>query len=167
MTWGSHVCVFYATKEDLLDTAVTDFTAGLGSDEQCVWAVSEPITEIDAKTALRQAIPDIDKQLSNGRMELLQGRDWYLQGDEFNLKKITSGWSKKLSAALAQWLRGHEGQRQRVLDRKQASEEVLRLRTRAGSVSSRSKHDRLVHLLPCGKAEPWTSSMWHAHTNAA
>jgi hypothetical protein len=108
MAWGSHICVFYETKEDLLDTATTYFNAGLESNELCVWAISAPITENDAKTALRRAVPDIDEKLSEGRVELLQGRDWYLQGNQFDLKRITNGWNEKLSAALA---RGYAGMR--------------------------------------------------------
>jgi hypothetical protein len=33
MPWGAHLCVFYETKEDLLDTAATYFAAGLESNE--------------------------------------------------------------------------------------------------------------------------------------
>ena len=28
--WGSHICIFYETKDDLLDTAAAYFKAGLG-----------------------------------------------------------------------------------------------------------------------------------------
>jgi len=46
--WGTHVCVFYETREDLLDTATAYFKVGLDSNELCVWAVSSRITEEDA-----------------------------------------------------------------------------------------------------------------------
>jgi MEDS: MEthanogen/methylotroph, DcmR Sensory domain len=39
MPWGTHVCLFYETPQDLLDTAVCYFEAGLKSNEFCVWAV--------------------------------------------------------------------------------------------------------------------------------
>src|SRR5262245_51468886 len=42
---GAHICLFYDSKDDLLDTCVPYFKAGLGADEFCVWAVSEPATE--------------------------------------------------------------------------------------------------------------------------
>ncbi len=41
LPWGAHICVFYETKEDLLDTALSYFEAGLESNEFCVWAVSD------------------------------------------------------------------------------------------------------------------------------
>jgi DNA-binding CsgD family transcriptional regulator len=101
MPWGTHICVFYESKEDLLDTAVSYFRAGLESNEFCVWAVSEPIPMKEAMNALRKGVPDFDKRLSNGQIELLRGRDWYLKGDQFDLQRITGGWSQKLEAALA------------------------------------------------------------------
>jgi DNA-binding CsgD family transcriptional regulator len=108
MPWGAHLCVFYETKEDLLDTAATYLVAGLASNEFCVWAISDPITEKDAKTSLRREIPDFDQHLANGQIEILQATEWYLKGDQFDLRRITSGWSEKLSGALA---RGYDGMR--------------------------------------------------------
>ena len=35
MPWGSHVCMFYELKEDLLDTVGPYFKAGLKSNEFC------------------------------------------------------------------------------------------------------------------------------------
>jgi DNA-binding CsgD family transcriptional regulator len=106
--WGDHICIFYETKNDLLDTAAAYFKAGLASNEFCVWAISEPITKADAKAALRSAIPDMEAQLGAGRIEILQGTDWYLPGNQFDLQRITGGWSEKLRAALA---KGFDGMR--------------------------------------------------------
>jgi hypothetical protein len=49
MPWGTNICVFYDSKEDLLDTCASYFEAGLLSDEFCIWAVSHPATEQSAK----------------------------------------------------------------------------------------------------------------------
>lgn len=106
--WGAHLCIFYETKEDLLDTAAAYFEAGLASKEFCVWAISDPITEADAKTALRSTIPDLDAQIAAGRIEIIGGTDWYLHGNQFDLQRITGGWNEKLRGALD---RGFEGMR--------------------------------------------------------
>jgi DNA-binding CsgD family transcriptional regulator len=106
MPWGTHICVYYETKKDLLDTAVTYFKAGLLGNEMCIWAISDPITEADARRALRLALPDLDHHLARGHIELLPGRQWYLEGDQFDLKKITGGWTKKLQGALAKGYAG-------------------------------------------------------------
>ena len=108
MPWGTHFCLFYETKDDLLDTAVPYFKAGLQSNEFCVWAVSEPLTPAEAKDALYQAIPSSDRHLVDSNIELLPGRDWYLKGNEVDPKKIIAGWDEMLRTALA---RGFDGLR--------------------------------------------------------
>ena len=108
MPWGAHICVFYETKQDLLDTCVAYFAAGLKCNEFCVWAASKPIAEKEAIKALRAEIPDFDRYLAEGRIETLKGCDWYLPGNEFDLKRITGGWSEKLKGALA---KGFDGMR--------------------------------------------------------
>jgi DNA-binding CsgD family transcriptional regulator len=108
MPWGTHICIFYETKADLLDTAIGYFEAGLRSNEFCMWAISDPITETDAKDALRSVDPDFDRHFAAGRIELLQASEWYLKKDRFNLKRIISGWSEKLHDALA---KGYDGMR--------------------------------------------------------
>jgi hypothetical protein len=108
MPWGAQFVVFYDTKKDLLDTAVSYFEAELRSNEFCVWAVSQPITETDARDALRLTVPDLDRLLAAGRMEILKGAEWYLAGDCFDLLRITNGWTEKLNGALAG---GYDGMR--------------------------------------------------------
>jgi DNA-binding CsgD family transcriptional regulator len=106
--WGTHMCIFYETKQDLLDMTVSYLEAGLRSHELCVWAISGPITKQDAKNALRRAIPDFDRYLAAGQIELIPGREWYLKGGGFDMRRVTSGWHAKLNAALA---KGFEGMR--------------------------------------------------------
>jgi DNA-binding CsgD family transcriptional regulator len=108
MPWGSHICLFYETKADLLDANAVYIKAGLDSNEYCVWAISEPITEDEAWTVLRRDIPNLDNRAASGQFEILPGYDWYLKGDEFDSKKITSGWHEKLQFALG---KGYEGLR--------------------------------------------------------
>ena len=108
MPWGTHFCHFYETKEDLLDTLVPYFKAGLESQEFCLWVVSEPLTEEEARHALKQAVPDLDRYLADRSIEIVLGRDWYLQGGTFDLTRVTSGWNEKLARALA---RGYAGMR--------------------------------------------------------
>jgi DNA-binding CsgD family transcriptional regulator len=108
MPWGTHICLFYEPPQDLLDTAICYFEAGLKSNELCVWAVSDPITLQQAAEALRRAVTGFDRYRAAGQIELLAGTEWYLKGDEFDLQRITGGWREKLSAALA---RGYDGMR--------------------------------------------------------
>ena len=100
---GSHFCNFYETKQDLLDTLVPYFKAGLESKEFCLWVVppSELITVEEAKVALKKAVPDLDRHLSDKNIEIHNGPEWYLEENVFNLEKVTTGWDAKLKWALA------------------------------------------------------------------
>lgn len=108
MPWGSHVCIFYESKADLLDTVVPYFKAGLESNEFCLWAFSGPLTLQEAGMALSRRIPDFDGHLAVGDMEIVAGREWYLKGDQFDLERIVSAWDEKLRGALA---KGYDGMR--------------------------------------------------------
>ncbi len=108
ITWGTHFCHFYETKDDLLDTLVSYFKAGLESDEFCVWVVSEPLTEHEAWSALRQAVPGLEQYRADRSIEMFLAREWYVQGGRFDLGRVTAAWNDKLAGALA---RGYPGMR--------------------------------------------------------
>jgi DNA-binding CsgD family transcriptional regulator len=108
LPWGKHLCLFHETKDDLLDTLVPYFRAGLESNEFCVWAVSAPLTEEEARLALDRGVPGFDRHLAAGAIEILPGHEWYIKAGEADRKKITGGWHQKLRAALA---KGYEGMR--------------------------------------------------------
>jgi PAS domain S-box-containing protein len=101
--WGSHFCSFYETKQDLLDTLVPYFKAGLESKEFCLWVVSDSglISVEEAKQALEQTVPHLDRHLSDKNIEILNGYDWYLDENIFNLDKTINAWNAKLRSALA------------------------------------------------------------------
>ena len=64
--WGTHFCCFYETKQDLLETLVLYFKAGLENKEFCVWVVSQALSVEEAKHALGQAVPDLERHLGEG-----------------------------------------------------------------------------------------------------
>jgi C4-dicarboxylate-specific signal transduction histidine kinase len=106
MDWGTHFCLFYETKSDLLDTLATYCQAGLESHEFCFWVVAAPVTEDEARHALRLRVPDLDRYEAEGGIEIVSARDWYLQDGAFDLARVIRGWNDKLASALA---RGYAG----------------------------------------------------------
>ena len=70
MPWGTHFCQFYETKADLLATLVPYFKTGLENNEFCLWVISEPLTGIEAARALREAVPDLERHLTERRIEI-------------------------------------------------------------------------------------------------
>src|SRR5712675_35600 len=106
--WGTHFCLFYETKEDLLDVLIPYCKAGLESEESFQWAVAEPLTIEEAKDALKGAVPDLDRYLADSSIEMMPACDCYLHGGAFDLERVAGGWLKKLARASA---RGYAGVR--------------------------------------------------------
>ena len=128
--WGTHFCHFYETKQDLLDILIPYFNTGLENNELCVWVVSDPLGEEEAKNAFRQAVPEADRYLTTGhieiyshsifpssrqqtsppgRIEIVPHTDWYLKGGAFIAEQVLDGWNEKLADALAKGYAGLRG----------------------------------------------------------
>src|SRR5882672_150869 len=108
MPWGTHFCLFYETKADLLETTVSYCKAGLESQEFCLWVVAEPLGVEDATRALKQAVPNFDQYFADRSIEIVGARDWYLQDGTFDLNRVIAGWNEKLAHAA---VRGYAGVR--------------------------------------------------------
>jgi C4-dicarboxylate-specific signal transduction histidine kinase len=106
--WGTHFFMFYETKEDLLDTLVPYFKAGLEAGELCLWAVSEPLTEEEARTAMRKAVPEFDRYLADRSIEIVRGKQCYYPGGVLDLQRALRTWAEKADSALT---RGYAGLR--------------------------------------------------------
>ena len=108
VAWGAHFCLFYETREDLLDSLIAYCKSGLGREEYCLWIVAEPLTIEEATAALKAAVPDLDRHLADLRMEIVSARDWFLKGGTFDGKRLTDAWYEKLARVSA---RGYAGMR--------------------------------------------------------
>jgi PAS domain S-box-containing protein len=106
--WGTHFCLFYETRADLLETLVSYCKAGLENQEFCLWVVAEPLTVDDARHALKRVVPDLDQYLTDQSIEIVAAHDWYLQHGTFDLNRVINGWNEKLARASA---RGYAGVR--------------------------------------------------------
>jgi PAS domain S-box-containing protein len=106
--WGTHVCQFYETKEDLLDTLVPYFKAGLASNEHCVWVIANPLTETEARVALGEAVPALDRHFAERSIEIVLAQGWSFEDDTFDPAIVMKRWNEKLADALG---RGYDGLR--------------------------------------------------------
>jgi PAS domain S-box-containing protein len=96
---GTHGCLLYETKQDLLDTLIPFFKTGLENRESCLWIVSEPLTKEEAWDALLQSVPDLDRHLFEQRIELV------LEGASTDSRRL---FHNKFAEAL---VKGHTGLR--------------------------------------------------------
>jgi PAS domain S-box-containing protein len=106
--WGTHCCLFYETKDDLIDILVPYFKAGLENHEFCLCVASEPLIAAEAERALKQAVPDFARHLARGQIEIVSHAHWYLQDGRFDPLRVRQSWIDKLEQCLAQ---GYAGMR--------------------------------------------------------
>jgi DNA-binding CsgD family transcriptional regulator len=108
--WGTHFSIFYETKKDLLEIVVPFFKAGLQANEFCLWIVanSELLTTNEAKAVLHEAVPDSDRLLKNGNIEIVPYYKWFLTGRAVNIRKAIARFRQKVSEAAS---RGFSGTR--------------------------------------------------------
>lgn len=106
--WGTHICLFYETLQDLSDTEALYFNMGLENREFCLWVVHESIPIDEARNRLREGVPHLDRQLAAGHIEIVPGRHWTRKSTPQDIQEILAGWRDKLRTALAD---GYEGMR--------------------------------------------------------
>lgn len=106
LPWGTHLCAFYETEDDLLEIAVPYLRAGFESNEYCMWITAGSHTPYTAANTLRNLMPDLDSYLP--QLEILTADDWYLKQGGFQEEEIIAGWQEKVEMVLAE---GYEGLR--------------------------------------------------------
>ncbi|MGA3111949.1 MAG: MEDS domain-containing protein, partial [Candidatus Bathyarchaeia archaeon] len=104
--WGTHLCQFYESKQDLIDILVPYFAEGLHSNEFCMWVTSPPWEVAEVKEALRKAVSNLDRYLQKGQIEIVSYKDWYLLGGKFDADRVLQGWIKKETDAIKHGFEG-------------------------------------------------------------
>ncbi len=104
--WGTHTCLVYRSRHDLIDTLVPYFQSGLEEDACCVWITAEPLQAGEAKRVLRRSVKSFDRRLKRGQIEILDARDWYLRDGGFSRTTALHGCVRK---GLEAQERGYEG----------------------------------------------------------
>jgi signal transduction histidine kinase len=100
LSWGSHLCQFFANRDDLASILVPFFRAGLENDERCLWITSHPLPAPDACAALAAEVPDLDERLRRGQIEILDHEDWYLQAGRLGGEAVLRNWLDREAQAL-------------------------------------------------------------------
>ncbi|HUW19335.1 MAG TPA: PAS domain S-box protein [Sedimentisphaerales bacterium] len=98
--WGTHFCQFYQSKQDLLDTLVPYFEAGLKDNEFCMWVTSEPLAVEDARRALKKKVKKLEDYVKKGQIEILDYSQWYSRSGRFDADEVLQGWVRKEKQAL-------------------------------------------------------------------
>jgi PAS domain S-box-containing protein len=104
--WGTHICQFYETKEDLLDVLVPYFKAGLENNEHCVWITSEPLGVEEAKASLRKAVVALDSYTHKRQIEIIDATEWYVKSGKFHADGVLQALLQKEQLALEKGFKG-------------------------------------------------------------
>ncbi|MEA3156674.1 MAG: hypothetical protein QOK44_4263 [Betaproteobacteria bacterium] len=98
--WGTHLCLFYESSEDLVDTLVQYFKAGLEGNEFCLCMVAQHVTQQNVTQTLGEAVPDIGRYFANHAIEIVRPEDLYFNRDAFDPDHTTRYLHEKLGHAL-------------------------------------------------------------------
>ena len=143
MPWGTHFCCFYETKEDLLDILVPYFKIGLENNEFCLWVISnsELLTVEEATSALRKALPDLNRYMAGGSIEVVGHDEWFLEEDVFDLHRVVNRFKRKVDEALA---RGYTGMRVNGSPAWMQKEDGTELREFEGELDKLFPNERVI-----------------------
>jgi|GEM_PF-421570 len=104
--WGTHLCHFFRTADDLESLLVPYFAAGLANDERCLWIAADPLRADPARRALARAVPDLDARVRGGQLQILDCEEWYLQQARRTTEQILARWLSCEEEALRDGWRG-------------------------------------------------------------
>ncbi len=98
---GAHVGQLYRTREDLLETLVPFFAAGIAQGERCIWITAHPLCATDARAALGARIPDLADRERAGQIDILDHDAWYTRNGALGADDVIRGWLDAEREALA------------------------------------------------------------------
>lgn len=108
LVWGTHFCVFYETKRDLLDVLVPYFKVGLERGEFCLWVLAEDLTPEEALYELSAEVPDFDRHFSQGDLQMISREQWFYDSERLDLHAVIDRFKEVCRNALS---RGYVGMR--------------------------------------------------------
>jgi signal transduction histidine kinase/CheY-like chemotaxis protein len=106
VTWGSHLCHFYRTQEELAESLVPYLHAGLQNHEQCLWITSKALRAKEARSSLLRAIPDLDLFLARDQIQIMELEEWYERTGGGDPEGTVAAWLEHEAQALKQGFAG-------------------------------------------------------------
>jgi hypothetical protein len=77
--WGTHLCHFFRSRADLIESIVPYFVAGLKNNEQCMWGAAAPLYADEARRELKKAFPAAERLEREGRIAIFDHHEWYTE----------------------------------------------------------------------------------------
>lgn len=106
VTWGTHVCNLFFSKEELLKTLVSYLKTGILNNEACVYISGPTLNPLELVQALQNEIPNFEECVESEQLEIIPYDEWYLRNDVIDIQEILNGWFKKLRNVLSRGFSG-------------------------------------------------------------
>ena len=84
VSWGDHVCHFYRTRSEMVESVVPYLVAGLKNHERCMLGAGSPFYADDVRRELTRAVPDFEKRAGKGQITIFDHHDWYTNNPSTN-----------------------------------------------------------------------------------
>jgi len=118
--WGLHGCQFYNSKDDLLQMLVPYFKQGWKKIKPA-WLVGD-LTVAEARGALAAVVPDLDRYMSSGQMQVRHYSELYTNSDgsvkspdllsdkfaEMELAVSANGFAGLRASGSVSWVKGEK-----------------------------------------------------------
>jgi len=98
--WGTHIAYLYRSDDEMAEVLVPYIEKGLEDNELCACMISE-MAAAETKELLTNQIPDLQKYIDTGQLQLLSHHDWYLPNGSFDVQEALDGAVRKYQEALA------------------------------------------------------------------
>ena len=109
IAWGSRLCLFYRTPEELVEVLVPYFQAGLENNEFCLWITSGTVAREAAVKALKKSVVDYEKYAENGQLEIVPHTAWYLKDGSLDLPTAVRRWDAIMNRTIVKGFEGLRG----------------------------------------------------------
>jgi PAS domain S-box-containing protein len=106
IAWGTHLCIFYNTSDDLIDILVPYFKAGLENNELCIWVCWEPLFAQEATTALSKKLKDLSDYISKGQIEIVNYSKQHTTLGKIGFDDMVQFWVDKETLAFEKGFQG-------------------------------------------------------------
>lgn len=100
--WGTHICQFYRTPDELLECVVPFVATGLERGEKCLWITSPGLPPEAALRTLEERRPDVTTSMRSGQLQVVDHASWFTRNGTFSGETVFTALMNAERGALAE-----------------------------------------------------------------
>jgi hypothetical protein len=103
--YGLHMCHFFPTRQELIDSLVPYFEAGIDNNERCIWVTSSPLPAQDALIEISKS-EKLMRAVASGQLRVFDAVEWYREPETFDTEQAIQHMLQEEQSALADGFQG-------------------------------------------------------------